>query len=117
MRPVGSVHTSINSRTNLRARIGGLRRQSRTLQASFQMKEYKRIWGSYQSDQNNTEYRYGGRYTSDRPSNWEAKIWPSNDPCQNMFNDYSVTLSGPLVDVAADGDSLRAMVGLAVEQA
>ena len=81
------------------------------------MAEYKRISGSYHPDESDDEYCYNGRYTADFPSNWEAKIWLSNDRCRNMFNEYGVTLSGPLGDIPDDPGSLQAVVGLAVEQA
>jgi hypothetical protein len=81
------------------------------------MTEYKKIWGSYRLAENNTEYRYDGHYTTDCPSNWEARMWPSNGPHQGMFNEYGITLSGPLGDVPADSVSLHAVVSLAVERA
>ena len=81
------------------------------------MTEYKKICGSYRIGESNTEYRYDGRYSADCPSNWEARIWPSNDPHQSMFNEYGITLSGALDGAPADPVSLHAVVSLAVERA
>jgi hypothetical protein len=64
------------------------------------MTDYIGVKGRYRPYDQDTEYLYIGRYTTDFPSHWETKVHRSDDRFSDVLKEFRVELSGPLVDIA-----------------
>jgi hypothetical protein len=81
------------------------------------MASYMPIKGRYRPYDEDVEYLYIGRYTTDIPSHWEAKVRRSDDRVTNVLEEFRVEFSGPLVDLGIDHQGLaHVMIEQAIQQ-